>query len=156
MLQQFEGRLRHSGTIEQPEQHIQSDPTDIGRVGFLHVAPLNLREAVFHLLTNALKYAEEEGEPIVRVAVEETAGSYIIKFQDWGMGVQDESEQMIFEEGYRAPEAIKMYPMGSGMGLTIARDLMRQMGADLRLTHKSKPTEFQMILPKTLREQPNR
>lgn len=150
-LNQFAHRL---GRGETDAPRIQYDPADIQRIGILYLDPRNLNEVVFNVLTNAVKYAEDGVEPAVKVAADETTSSYIIKFQDWGIGVSHGSEERIFEEGYRAPEAIGKYPMGSGMGLTIARALMRQMGGDLQLTHGSKPTEFQVVLPKALREPP--
>lgn len=72
--------------------------------------------------------------------------SLIIKFKDWGIGVSKGLEEKIFEDGFRAPEAIDKYATGSGLGLTIARKIIRELGGDLKLVNDYKPTEFHVVL----------
>ena len=128
-------------------------PEYIHKIPRLLVDRARLNQVVFNVLMNAIKYAEDDPNRFaIRIEVDENRNFYIIKFKDWGIGVKKGLEDKIFEAGFRAPEAIDKYVTGSGLGLKISRDIMRGLGGDLKLTSSYKPTEFGMMLPKTLRE----
>lgn len=141
--------VEHGFAFEQ----IEYDTADMYKIEPLYVDRSQLNQVVYNLLINAIKYAEREFR--VQIAVERTREDYIVKFRDWGMGVREEMRERIFDDGFRTPEAIARYPNGSGLGLTIARKIMRSYGGDLLLDRNRRPTEFHMILPKSLKEQPH-
>lgn len=131
------------------------NPADSTRIR-LYVDKAKLNQVVYNLLTNSIKYAESDPDAFaIRLEVEETNESFIIKFRDWGIGINQGLEEKIFEDGFRTPEAHRMNVSGSGLGLTIARKIMKTLGGSLRLTNNSKPTEFQLALPKKLSEVPD-
>lgn len=133
---------------------VSYNPADSGRIR-LYVDKAKLNQVVYNLVTNSIKYAERDPEQFaVRLEVEETNEAFIIKFQDWGIGINQELEEKIFEEGFRTPEAQRMNVSGSGLGLTIARKIMKAMGGSLKLTNNFKPTEFKLTLPKKMSEVP--
>src|SRR5438477_8630302 len=96
-------------------------------------------EVMTNLLTNAIKYRSDSG---LRMAIDigEEEEAYVVSVRDWGIGVRRGLEDKIFREGFRAPEAIGRV-QGTGFGLAISRQIMRQMGGDLRLSRNSNPTE---------------
>jgi signal transduction histidine kinase len=111
-----------------------------------------LRQAVQILLLNAIYYAEDDPEEFrIRISVDDVSDYFIIRFQDWGIGIVDGLEEKIFEAGFRSPEAHQSHVTGSGLGLAIARKVTRDGGGDLTLTNHRKPTEFQLTLPKNLK-----
>jgi len=135
---------------------IEYDPADIHRIEPLYVDAAQLNQVVYNLLVNAIKYAEDEPARFtIRISVNRTRDAFVIVFKDWGIGIRPEYNEMIFESGFRTPEARQRDVNGSGLGLTIARRIMRDLGGDLRLANCSKPTEFHMILPKRLMEAPD-
>jgi signal transduction histidine kinase len=89
-----------------------------------------------------------------RVSVATDNQYFILRFLDWGIGVKQGLEDKIFDEGFRAPEAIGSNVTGTGLGLTIARKIIRELGGDLTLVRRYKPTEFQLLLPKKLQGEP--
>jgi GAF domain-containing protein/two-component sensor histidine kinase len=130
---------------------IQYDSADSARI-LLYVDRAKLSQVVYNLLINSIKYAEPDPARFtIRVALEETPDNFIVKFKDWGIGIKKELTEKIFEEGFRAPEAAQKNVTGTGLGLTIARKIMRKMGGDLILANNFKPTEFHMVLPKSLK-----
>jgi signal transduction histidine kinase len=131
---------------------IEVNPADSSQL-ILYVNKAKLNQAVFSLLTNSIRYSEKDPSQFkIRIEVSESKEEFIVKFKDWGIGIQKGFEEKIFEQGFRSSEAVKKVVTGSGLGLTIARRVLREIGGDLRLVNNFKPTEFHMILPKTLRE----
>jgi GAF domain-containing protein len=128
---------------------------DIGKIKIFVKRP-QLNQVVYNLLTNSIKYAEDDPNDFkIRISVDtQDKANYIVIFKDWGIGVKRGLEEKIFEEGFRTPEAMNKNVTGSGLGLTLARKIMKELGGDLKLNSNYKPTEFHVILPKNLREMP--
>lgn len=134
---------------------VEYDAGDMRKIDPLWVNMAELNQVVYNLLINAIKYAEKDRSQFrVRILVDVTRDAYVVKFQDSGIGVRDDLAVRIFDDGFRTPEAIARHPTGSGLGLTIASKIMRSHGGELLLTNHRKPTEFAMVLPKSLKEAP--
>lgn len=132
------------------------DLADIRRIKPLYLDRGHLNQVVFNLLHNAIKYAEDDpAQFTIQIKVEDRPKDYVLVFKDWGMGIHREYLDRVFEEGFRTPEALQKTVTGYGLGLSISKRLMQQMGGDLRLVNPRKPTEFLVILPKFLAEAPN-
>ncbi len=135
---------------------IDYDPKYISKMGWFFIDRAKLNQVIFNVLVNSIKYAEEDPDQFgIQINVDERKDEFVIKFRDQGIGINKELKERIFDEGFRAPEAIDKNITGSGLGLTISRKIMREMGGDLKLTNFYKPTEFQIVLPKELKERPN-
>jgi signal transduction histidine kinase/putative methionine-R-sulfoxide reductase with GAF domain len=129
-------------------------PEDIGKI-LIYVDRVKMNQVVYNLLINSIKYAEENPAKFaIRVDVDETQRDFIIRFRDWGIGIRPEFRDKVFEDGFRTPEAINMDVSGSGLGLPIARSAIHEIGGELKLVNTRKPTEFQVTLPKSLKELP--
>lgn len=125
---------------------------DIPKIN-IYVDRIKLNQVVYNLLTNAIKYSGNNPSSFnITICVDETEDTFIIKFRDWGIGIEPGCEKQIFESGFRAPHAISHHISGSGLGLTIARDNAREIGGDLLLKQNRQPTEFHLLLPKSLKE----
>jgi signal transduction histidine kinase/transcriptional regulator with GAF, ATPase, and Fis domain len=126
---------------------IEYKSADSGRI-LVRTDKFKLNQVVYNLLENAIKYAEKDSKAFtIRIELDETKDSYIVKFKDWGIGIKKEYEDKIFKEGFRTPDAMKR-GTGSGLGLAISKRIMLELGGDLKLTGLYKPTELQMIIPK--------
>jgi two-component system sensor histidine kinase BaeS len=100
----------------------------------LRIDPDRLGQVVGNLLSNAVKYTPAEGAISVSAAV--TANELLIRVKDTGPGVRLEEQERIFEPFYRSQEE-RRFPQGLGLGLTIARDLVK--AHDGRLDLQSTP-----------------
>jgi signal transduction histidine kinase len=91
--------------------------------------PVRTEQILAVLLDNALAHASEGGSVTITVrargAVVETA------VRDSGPGISPEHLPRIFERFYRADKARSRASGGTGLGLTIARDLARAQDGDL-------------------------
>jgi GAF domain-containing protein/signal transduction histidine kinase len=128
---------------------------DIHRIR-LYLDKLKLNSVVYNLLINSIKYAEDNPTEFkISINIDENKDNYILMFKDWGIGINEKYAERIFDDGFRAPEARSKNITGSGLGLTIARKIMHEFGGDLYLANNRKPTDFHLILPKSLKEAPS-
>ena len=104
-----------------------------------------IRHAFFCILDNALKYSS--GNVLVQMDCGSNDGNIVLTISDDGIGVPEGLEEIIFEPGYRAPNANTLSVAGIGIGLTVARRIVREHGGQIEIQRNSKPTEFALYLP---------
>ena len=93
----------------------------------------HVRQVLLNLLANAVKFTER-GEITLRVAVVETAESEArVRFEvkDTGIGISPEKQAVIFEPFTQADDSITRVYGGTGLGTTIARQLVSLMGGKI-------------------------
>ena len=90
-----------------------------------------LHTAVFNLISNAIKYNEPEGEISIRVETvdEET----VFSVGNTGPGIPAEDQPRIFERFFRVSRANSPRSDGIGLGLSLAREIIRAHGGELSL-----------------------
>ncbi len=86
-------------------------------------------QILVNLLTNAVRYSHEGGTISIHAYVKD--GTVDIEVGDVGIGISAETIPQIFERFYRTDSARDQHSGGSGIGLTIARELAWRMGGDL-------------------------
>lgn len=91
-----------------------------------------LREVILNLLTNAIKYSKP-GHHVVTVAAEQHDQLVHFSVHDQGIGIPEKDRAHIFEKFYRADNAIESQTEGSGLGLYIAREIVKLHGGDIWL-----------------------
>jgi signal transduction histidine kinase len=88
-----------------------------------------IEQVVLNLMDNALKYAAEGQDLLIRLEV--CNGFCELQLMDRGPGVPSTHRAKIFEKFQRMDDSLTTRKPGSGLGLSIARRLMRDMGGDL-------------------------
>ena len=104
-----------------------------------------VQQILLNLLSNAIKFTPRGGS--IRLEAVVTGDSVEIRVIDTGVGIPAEKRETIFEPfvQLRAQGAV---PEGTGLGLTISRDLARGMGGDLSVTSEvGQGTTFSVRLP---------
>jgi len=91
-----------------------------------------LAQILVNLLSNAEKYSGQRKDIIVRVEQHNQPLPYVeVKVLDRGLGVPDGCNEKIFEQFYRAHDSLGSGIQGSGLGLTLARQIARAHGGDV-------------------------
>ena len=91
-----------------------------------------LAQVVVNLLSNAEKYSDTRKEVALRVEAQTSPLPYAeVKVLDRGLGVPAGSGEKIFEQFYRAHDSLSNGIQGSGLGLTLARQIARVHGGDV-------------------------
>lgn len=105
-----------------------------------------LRTALFNLLTNAIKYNAPDGK--VSVTLAQTGANITFTVANTGSGIPLEEQPRVFDRFYRVRQADGRHADGSGLGLSLAREILRAHGGKLVL-QESRPvwTVFTAMLP---------
>lgn len=104
--------------------------------------PGRVRQILRNLLTNAVKYGGDD----VRVDLDQIDGFARAVVSDDGPGVPEGLEEKIFKS-YERAHSKETHPGSVGIGLSISRELARQMGGDLVYRHLDGRTRFELTVP---------
>jgi signal transduction histidine kinase len=74
-------------------------------------------------------------------------GVHLVDTSDFGIGVIGEEPTKIFWEGYRSPRVSVEEIRGSGVGLTIVRNILADFDSLIWLEHEQEPTTFRIMIP---------
>lgn len=155
LLQRLVDDLRTLASAEAGRLSLHREPTDLARLtadvvdGFraqadtvgvrlsitaatlppAHVDPERLRQVLSNLVANALRYTPAGGE--INITLAGTDAGVRIDVTDTGRGMAPAELDRIFERFYRSDDS-----RGSGLGLPIARELVRAHGGEVRATSR--------------------
>ncbi|MGA9325257.1 MAG: HAMP domain-containing sensor histidine kinase [Salegentibacter sp.] len=90
-----------------------------------------------NLISNAIKYSEQESDIQIRLFNEGTEG--VVEISDEGIGIKKEDLEKIFSPFYRSEALGHKEIKGNGLGLSIARKAATSIGAEIDL--KSEPAK---------------
>lgn len=98
-----------------------------------------------NLLVNANKFTSQ-GE--INVRAEEQENSICISIQDSGIGIEPEVMENLFNLGRKYSRPGTENEKGSGLGLHMSREIVRQIGGDLSINSKvGEGTTVSLVLP---------
>jgi signal transduction histidine kinase len=109
----------------------------------LMARPIALRRCLTNLIDNAVKY----GQSAHVTAMLEGSGA-VIRIKDKGIGIPEPELEKVFEPFYRLESSRSRETGGSGLGLTIALNIVEQHGGTIRLVnHSAGGLEVILTLP---------
>ena len=98
--------------------------------------PDRLRQVLFNLVDNAIKFTER-GEVVLRVRQQESTDEDVtlcFEVLDTGIGVPPDKQEVIFQEFVQADASTTRRYGGTGLGLAIASRLIAAMGGQISLS----------------------
>lgn len=81
-----------------------------------------LRQIITNLLSNSIRYTDNEGR--IEVDIQKTPGSVVYSVKDDGIGIPENQRSKIFGKFFRAENAVSKVPDGSGLGLSLVKALV--------------------------------
>ncbi len=132
-LRQQEIAINHkiSWQLEGLPETVKCDCGSIGRV-------------MANLLSNAVKYSPDSPDIHVEGAV--AGGDILVHVRDYGLGIDEEDQPRLFERFFRAKTSTGI--AGTGIGLNLAKLLVREHGGDIALqSRKGEGSVFTIRLP---------
>ncbi len=111
-----------------------------------------LRQIVENLVSNAIKFTENDGEVKVWVIYDTEQKQILIRVQDNGIGIRAEDQPFIFDKFVQTDTSIYRKYSGSGLGLALAKELAELHGGWITVeSEQGKGSLFTVGIP--VREQ---
>ena len=127
-----------SEELSQPVQ-VRGEP-----VGSFFGKPEGLKRCLQNLLDNATRYGRD-----VELQIEDSADALTLYVRDRGPGIPERELERVFEPFYRVEASRNPSTGGSGLGLSIARNLAQSMGGDVTLRNREGGgLEAKVVLPR--------
>ncbi|HTS52997.1 MAG TPA: ATP-binding protein [Burkholderiales bacterium] len=118
---------------------VQGEP-----VGSFLGKPEGLKRCLQNLLDNALRYGRD-----VELRIEDSSDALTLYVRDRGPGIPEQELERVFEPFYRVEASRNPSTGGSGLGLSIARNLAQSMGGDVTLRNRpGGGLEAKVVLPR--------
>ncbi|CRK85181.1 sensor histidine kinase [Neobacillus massiliamazoniensis] len=121
ILKQFKHVYRREITF-----HSEEDPI------IIRADELKIKQVIIILLDNAMKYSKDK----IDVFVEQNENHAIVRVKDYGIGIPQDEINNIFERFYRVDKARSRETGGSGLGLYIAKSIMKLHKGEIKITSK--------------------
>ncbi len=112
--------------------------------------PMRLRQVLSNLLSNAVKFTEN-GHITLKISLEKSNESkHLIRFsiKDTGIGIPEDKIEAIFSSFEQADTSISRRYGGTGLGISISRELVALMGGELNVHSRvGEGSEFYFTIP---------
>ncbi len=104
-----------------------------GEDGWIMVDPVRLRQALFNLIGNAVKFTSEGRVEARLYVTDESGGAKRVRFEieDTGIGIAADAQEHLFQRFHQADGSTARRFGGSGLGLAITRTLAEMMGGEV-------------------------
>jgi two-component system NtrC family sensor kinase len=91
-------------------------------IGLIYASPIQMRQLLNNLLTNAIKYSKPD--TTISVNLQEKESQLILQIEDQGFGIPAVDLPYIFDKFYRSGNVIGTEIPGSGLGLAIVKSIV--------------------------------
>ena len=105
--------------IDAPMDHVVSVKADRDRI----------KQVLMNLMENAVRYSKETGK--ITISVREQDHAVSIAVSDTGPGIRKEDLSKVFNKFFRSKTAHKIASKGTGLGLTIAKNIVEAHGGKI-------------------------
>ena len=109
------------------------------------VDPEGLKQVLSNLISNAIKYSDIKKK--IEIRLYENKGKAFIEVEDHGIGIQEDKLKSIFEKFYRVNSKKNENISGTGLGLTVSKDIVEAQNGNLLVSSTvNKGSKFTIVL----------
>lgn len=132
---EFETQSKHKIILKQPKKNeLIGQPELVSR-------------AVENIVRNALRYTSEDGSVFISALVHQEC--IIVRIEDEGEGVPEDSLRRLFEPFYRVESSRNQQTGGYGVGMAIAEQAIRAQNGSIKASNRPEGgLKVEIILPK--------
>lgn len=103
-------------------------------------------QVIQNLLSNAVRYSPQKSQ--VDINIVQNGKNIEYSIEDRGVGIPKDQQSKIFDKFFRARNALKMVPEGSGLGLSLVKALVEGWGGKIKFSSvENKGTTFTVTMP---------
>ena len=107
--------------------------------------PEACKQAIINLLSNAIKFSRNRKE--IFVGLKKENGSIVLYVEDKGIGIKEDQMDLIFEPFYRVGQQDAKDISGTGLGLTVVKDIIAAHNGKIHVESKlNEGSKFTIIL----------
>jgi signal transduction histidine kinase len=107
-----------------------------------------LKQLLYNLLSNSIKFTPEGGE--VRVTVRPEVDSIVLTVSDTGIGIPLDEQTKVFESFYQMDSTLSKNAQGTGLGLAMVRQIVELHGGTVCVTSEpGQGSSFIVTLPQS-------
>lgn len=106
-----------------------------------------IKQVFINLLKNAVQYADDHSVITIRYNYNAVRMSHEIDFINYGIGVDQNKGDRLFQLWERGGNAQRLRPSGTGMGLYIVQEIMKTHGGECYIKNYHNPTIFTVRIP---------
>lgn len=107
--------------------------------------PEGLKQVLSNLITNAIKYSESIKK--IEIRLYKKKGKAYIEVEDHGIGIAEDQLRNIFEKFYRVNSKKNENISGTGLGLTVSKDIIESQNGKLLVNSTlNKGSKFTIVL----------
>jgi two-component system sensor histidine kinase/response regulator len=144
-LQPLIQRVIESYTLEAKNKQVNLKSSVPGKAIVVQAIEKDLESVLRNLIDNAIKYTPQGGS--IQVEVHKENNWVAIQVTDSGIGIPEEDLPHIGEEFFRAKNAHREGFVGTGLGMSIVKQLVARFGGEVQVTSKlGKGTTFTALL----------
>jgi len=85
-----------------------------------------IRVVIQNLIENSIKYNDKDDKIFISLNYKEGSSSILFSIRDTGIGIDEKDQSNIFNKFFRAPNATKKDPIGSGLGLFTTKNIVER------------------------------
>jgi signal transduction histidine kinase len=112
----------------------------------LQIDDTKIRQVVMNYIDNAIYYSHPDS--IIAIELSKTDKDVVLEIKDTGIGVPKSEQEQLFSKFYRASNARKQRPDGTGVGIFLAKKVVTALGGDIVFRSKEgKGSVFGFTLP---------
>ena len=113
-------------------------PVILGNIG-------RLQQVLMNLLSNARDAMESRDDKVITVRTQESGDEIVLEISDTGCGIPPDRLERVFARGYTTKPVGK----GSGMGLNLVRQMIRDMKGEIGVeSEPGRGTTFRVVFPR--------
>lgn len=145
-LEALFSELREDFTAAAAEKELDFSVEMPAKVPLMRGDRDKLAMALHNLVGNAIKYTPVGGKVLVRVG--DDGQALRVDVSDNGIGISEEERDLVFEKFYRSKDRRVSTVTGSGIGLALARQVVRLHGGDVHVQSVlDKGSTFTLMVP---------
>ncbi len=150
LLQHVAGLFTPQAAAKNIEFHCYFNPAAEAQLQRLHGDPHRLQQILVNLVSNAIKFTET-GQVVLSAEIEhQTAEQTVVRLivRDSGIGIPTEKLKLIFESFTQADGSTTRQYGGTGLGLTICKQLVELMGGHIHVSSEvGLGSAFEVTIP---------
>lgn len=141
--------------LSEKQQHFTVDISKIQNI-FVHTDKLRLNQILLNILSNAIKFTNEDGNISLKVSEEEVktdntqpqTSMYEFRIKDNGIGMSRDFQKIIFDSFTRERNSTVSGIQGTGLGMAITKKIVDMLGGTIQVqSQEGQGSEFIVRIP---------